>query len=79
MRVKVLSVQVKDITTRAGQAMKLRIVQGVSASGEVFRFTLGQKAPDLAPGDYQVVAEPYIGFDCDLGGRVRFEALGGAK
>lgn len=75
MRIRVLSVQRKDITTKAGVAMTLRVVNGVNVAGEVFRFTLPRGHDEVPVGEAQVVAEPYINFEADLGGRVRVVPL----
>lgn len=71
MKVQITSVQTKDITTKAGQAMRLRIVQGLNELGEVFRFTLPKTHPDVTKGTAIVTTEPYIGFEADLGARAR--------
>lgn len=77
MRVRILSVQKKDIKTRAGQDMTLRIVQGVNAAGDVFKFTLPKTHPDVTAGDHEVVAEPYIGFEADLSARAALRPVAG--
>ncbi len=76
MRVKVIGVEIKDITTKTGQAMKLRIVQGYTEAMQVFKFTLPRGHADISgPGDYRVVPEPYIDFEAGLSARCRLEAL----
>lgn len=71
MKVRITAVQIKDITTKAGQAMRLRIVQGLNEAGEVFKYTLPRQHVDVRVGDAIVRTEPYIGFDADLGARAQ--------
>lgn len=75
MRIRVLSVQRKDITTKAGVAMTLRVVNGVNAAGEVFRFTLPRGHDEVQPGEAQVLSEPYINYEADLSGRLKVVPL----
>lgn len=75
MRVRITKVESKDIKTKAGQQMTLRIAQGMNEEGDVFKFTLPRSHPDVQPGTFQVVATPYIDFDAGLGGRVALQAF----
>lgn len=75
MHVQVVSTQIKPITTKAGQKMELRIVQGFDADGCVFRNVLHREHPEIRPGKYELVAETYVNYDCELSCRFNFHAL----
>lgn len=75
MRIRVLSVQRKDIRTKAGVDMTLRVVNGVNGDGEVFRFTLPRGHDEVAVGEAEVFSEPYINYEADLAGRLKVVAL----
>lgn len=70
MRVRVLSVQKKDITTKAGQALHLRIVNACTEDGQVFTFNLPKAHPEVPVGFADVKSEPWINYDTELAARV---------
>lgn len=70
MRVRVLSVQKKDITTKAGQSLQLRIVNGCTEDGQVFTFNLPKSHPEVPVGFADVKLEPWINYDTELAARV---------
>lgn len=72
MRVQILSVKSKDITTKAGQQMTLRVVQGNTADGDVFKGVLHREHPDIRPGLYDVQAAWYVNYDAELATRINF-------
>lgn len=72
MRVQVLSVKSKDITTKAGQQMTLRVIQGNTTDGDVFKGVLHREHPDIRPGLYDVQAAWYVNFDAELASRINF-------
>lgn len=75
MRVQVISVKSKDITTKTGQQMTLRLIQGSTAEGDVFKGVLHREHPDIRPGLYQVEAGWYVNYDAELASRINFVAL----
>lgn len=75
MRVQILSVKSKDITTKAGQQMTLRVVQGNTADGDVFKGILHREHPDIRPGMYEVQAGWYVNFDAELASRINFTPI----
>jgi hypothetical protein len=76
MRVRILKVESKDIKTKAGQAMTLRIAQGMTPEGDVFKFTLPRSHPDIKTGDHDAVASVRVGFDADLQGQIVLSPAG---
>lgn len=72
MRVQILSAKSKDITTKAGQQMTLRVVQGSTADGDVFKHVLHREHPDIRPGMFDVQPAFYVNFDAELATRVNF-------
>lgn len=66
MNVQITHVEQKNITTREGKPMTLRVVQGIAESGSVFRHVLGRDHPNVLPGKYVMQAVPYIDFKCEV-------------
>lgn len=79
MRVKILKMEVKDIVTKAGAAMRLRVIHGFTDQGDVFKMLIPKGAPDMAAGDYDAKAEPFVTYESELAGRVAFERIAPAQ
>lgn len=75
MQVNILSVKSKDITTKTGQQMTLRVVQGSTADGDVFKGVLHREHPDIRPGLHELHAGWYVNFDAELASRINFVPL----
>ena len=74
MNVQIVSTQTKPITTKSGQKMELRVVQGFCDDGSVFKTVLHRDHSDIRPGRYELVSEVYVNFDCELAARFSFRA-----
>lgn len=75
MRVQILSFEEKPITTKTGQQMVLRVIQGFTSSGSVFKDTLSKEHPPVKPGEYELVGMPYVNFECKLGYRSEYRPV----
>ena len=79
MNVQIVSTQTKPITTKSGQKMELRVVQGFGDDGAVFKTVLHREHPDIRPGRYELVPDVFVNYECELSARFNFRPAQAAK